>query len=214
MKKVTRFILIVCSGLTLFFATTAFLLSDPKADFTKKSIRPNDKIYLSKISTKNRVDGAFKSALKFRHTDSNISSKAFYGQEISIRNNPLVDKILIGVTSNLISRIEIWKQDELVQIKELGFVSKMTWGETQTMVVDFYDSTNERYNGNSKISMRFYNGTGFFGDIGTINTDLTEFGDLSGDKSIEVFSKSLDSDSISEADFSDLEIWRNYKSFD
>lgn len=62
--------------------------------------------------------------------------------------------------------------------------------------------------------MRFFNGTGFFGDIGTINMDLTKYGDLSTDKSIGVFARSINSSSVNEPEFSDLRIWKNYKSFD
>lgn len=98
--------------------------------------------------------------------------------------------------------------------KELGFMNKMTWSETQTMSIEFYDQTNKRYKGKSNISMRFYGGTGFFGDIGTINIDLTEYGDLSGIKSIGVFAKSFISSSVNEPEFSNLRVWKNYKSFD
>ena len=93
-------------------------------------------------------------------------------------------------------------------------MGKMNWSETQTITIDFYDQTNEKYKGKSKISMHFYSGTSFFGDIGTINIDLTEYGDLSGDKSIGVFAKSIDSNSVNKPEFSDLRIWKNYKSFD
>ena len=152
--------------------------------------------------------------MKFEQKSSESSTKEFYGQEIIIADNPQVDRILIGVTNNLISRIEIWNQDNLMETKELGFIDKMTWGETQSITVDFYDQTNEKYKGKSKILMRFYSGTGFLGDIGTINFDLTKYGDFNGDKSIGVFAKSLDSNSVIEPEFSDLQIWKNYQSFD
>lgn len=214
MKKIAKFILGGLAGITILFATTAFIINDPQADYIKQTVSLNDQISLSEISTKNSEKGTFKSSLKFGQKSSISSTKEFYGQEIIIADNPQVDRILIGVTNNLISRIEIWNQDNLMETKELGFMAKMTWGETQTMTIDFYDQTNVKYNGKSKISMRFYDGTGFFGDIGTIDFDLTKYGDFSGDISIGVFSKSLDSNTVIEPEFSDLKIWKNYQSFD
>lgn len=214
MKKIKKSILAVLAGMTILFATTAFIINDPKADFTKQNIHLKDQISLSEITTKNLEKGAFKSSLKFKQNNFDSPTKEFYGQEIIIADNPEVDRILIGVTNKLISRIEIWNQNDLVKTKELGFMDKMTWGETQTMSIDFFDQTNERYQGKSKISMRFYGRTGFFGDIGTINIDLTEYGDLSGDKSIGVFAKSIDANPINEPEFSDLRVWKDYKSFD
>ncbi len=214
MKKITKFILGGIAGITILFATTAFIINDPQADYIKQTTSLNDQISLSEIRTKNSEKGTFKSSVKFEQKSSESSTKEFYGQEIIIADNPQVDRILIGVTNNLISRIEIWKQDNLIETKELGFMDKMTWGETQSITVDFYDQTNKKYKGKSKILMRFYSGTGFLGDIGTINFDLTKYGVFNGDKSIGVFAKSLDSNSVIEPEFSDLQIWKNYQSFD
>ncbi|MDY0144353.1 MAG: hypothetical protein RBR97_20925 [Bacteroidales bacterium] len=214
MKKITKSVLSALAGITILFATTAFIVNDPQADFTKQNVCLEDQITLSEIKTKNLEKGTFKSSLKFKQNNFDSPAKEFYGQEITITDNPKVDRILIGVTNNLISRIEIWNQNILVETKELGFMDKMTWGETQTMSIDFYDHTNQKNKGKSKISMRFYGGIGFFGDIGTINLDLTEYGDLSGNKSIGVFAKSINSNSLNKPEFSDLKIWKNYKSFD
>jgi hypothetical protein len=214
MKKITKSILGGIVVIAILFATTAFIINDPQADYIKQTVSLNDQISLSAIRTKNSEKGTFKSSLKFEQKSSESSTKEFYGQEIIIADNPQVDRILIGVTNNLISRIEIWNQDNLMETKELGFIDKMTWGETQSITVDFYDQTNEKYKGKSKILMRFYSGTGFLGDIGTINFNLTKYGDFNGDKSIGVFAKSLDSYSVIEPKFSDLQIWKNYQSFD
>jgi hypothetical protein len=214
MKKTTKPILGAIAGILVLLATTAFIVSDPQADFTKQNLSLNDQISLSEIPTKNLVMGAFKSSVKFTQKNFNNPAKEFYGQEIVIADNPQVDKILIGVTNNLISRVEIWNQNNLIDTKELGFMNKMTWGDTQTMTIDFYDQTNEKYKGKSRISMHFHSGTGFFGDIGTINFDLTEYGDLSGDKLIGVFAKSITSQTSTKVEFADLQIWKNFKSFD
>lgn len=214
MKKIRKFVLSGTAGITILLVTTAFIINDPHADYIKQSVSLIDQISLSEIRTKNSEKGAFKSSLKFQQKNSQSSTKEFYGQEIIIVGNPQIDRILIGVTNNLISRIEIWNQDNLMETKELGFMAKMTWGETQTIAVDFYDQTNEKHKGKSKILMRFYNGTGFFGDIGTISFDLTKYGDFNGAKSIGVFAKSLDSNYLVKPKFSDLQIWRNYQSFD
>ena len=214
MNKITKSILGVFAVIIILFATTAFIINDPQADFTKQSISLNDQIALSEITTKNLEKGNFKSSLKFKQKKFDSTTKEFYGQKIIITDNPQVDRIFIGVTNNLISRIEIWNQNNLIESKELGFMDKMTWGSTQTISIDFYDQTNERYKGTSKVTMRFYGGTGFLGDIGTINFDLTEYGDFSRNKSIGVFAKSIDSNSVNKPEFSDLRIWKNYKSFD
>lgn len=214
MKKITKSILGILAVLAILFAATAFMISDPDPDLIKEKISQNDRISLSDLSTKNLEAGMFKTTVEFSQNRFENTPKAFYGQEIIISGNPKLDRILIGVTNNLISRVEIWNRNELIETKELGFMDKMTWGEPHTMAVDFYDQTNKRYRGKSKISMRFFRGTGFFADLGTINVDLTKYGDLSVDKSIGVFAKSIDSNRVIAPVFSDFKVWKNYKSFD
>lgn len=214
MNRISKSILGILTGFILLFITTAFIFSDPTADFLKNELKLTDQVALSDISANNSWTGNFKSSVKFKQANFNSPNKEFYGQEIRISDNSKIEKILIGVTNNLISRIEIWNQNELIETKELGFMNKMTWGQVQKMTVIFYDQTNSKYSGQSKISMRFYSGTGFFGDIGTINLDLTEYGDLSGDKNFKLFAKSINSEFSNEPEFSDLQIWKNYTSFD
>jgi len=214
MNKITKFILATVFGIGILFATTAFIVSDPQADFIKQNLSPNDPVHLSDIKTQHSERGAFKTTVAFKLKNRNSTAKEFYGLKIAIQDNPQVEKIFIGITNNLISRVEIWNHGQLVTSEELGFMNKMTWGNTQTMSVDFYDQTNEKYTGKSKISMRFYDGTGFGGDIGTLNFDLTAYGDLSSHKSVDVFTRALDSNISNQPEFSDLRIWKNYNSFD
>jgi hypothetical protein len=214
MKKIIKSFAGVLACISIFIATTAYFISDPEADFKKQRINYQDRIQLSKIKTTNSDTGAFKSSIQFKQDNGGISAKEFYGQEIIISNNQKLDRILIGVTNNQISRMEIWNKNNLVETAELGFMGKMTWGEIQNLTVDFYDQRNYKYKGKSNIAMRFFSGAGFFGDIGTINVDLTEYGDLSGNKSVGIFAKSIDSKSVNKPEFSNFKIWKNYKSFD
>lgn len=105
--------------------------------------------------------GAFKSSLKMVIRNFDSQNKEFYGQEINTFNNPKVDRILIGVCNNLISRIEILNQNELVATREIGFMDKMSLGETQTLSIDFYDHTNHKYQGTSKFQCAFIAGPVF-----------------------------------------------------
>lgn len=214
MQKITKSILGILVVIGAFLATTAFIMSDSQADFTKQSVRLHDQFSLAAIDTKNVRKGSFKSSVKFTKKAFDHNQEAFYGQVITITNNPHVDKILIGITNNLISRIEIRNQNKLIESKEMGFMNKMTWGDIQTMSVEFYDQTNGKHKGKSNILMHFYERTGFFGDIGTISFDLTKFGDLRGDKSIGVFAQTNDANTMDEPMFFDLKIWKDYNSVD
>src|SRR5690606_37280213 len=129
-------------------------------------------------------------------------------QRITISGNPNVDRVDIGITSNLISRMEIWKADKLVEVKELGFMAKMTWGKMQRLSVEMMDESNSRYSGKSQIRMRFTDGTGFFGDIGTLSFDLTPYGSFAGEKTIDVFQKTLvDDKDLARGEFANLRVW-------
>ncbi len=215
MNRIKKSILGVSGGLVVIILTTAFIISDPKADFRTHDIGLEDQFSLSKITTSNAELGAFKASLKFKQMQPDRPTKEYYGIKVLIANNPRVDMIFIGVTSNLNSRIEIWNKNKRMEVRELGFMNKMTWGATQTMAVEFYDQTNKKYKGKSKVKMRFYSGTGFFGDIGTISFDLSDYGDLSEEKAIGVFAKGMDSNILGNIpNFTDLLIWKNYLSFD
>ncbi len=207
-------ILGISSGIILLIVCSAFIITGPQLDYYQENVEMLDRISLSEIQSDNLEIGTFKTSVNFSQQSFDDVSKEFYGQEIFISNNPKVDRILIGITNNLVSRLEIWNQDKLIESKELGFMDKMTWGETQTMTVDFYDQNYSKYKGKNKISMRFFNWNGFLGDIGTINFDLTEFGDLSGPKTIGFFAKALEPGTLHQPEFSDLKIWRNYNGLD
>ncbi len=209
MKKLFKKLLAPAALLALTPAVLAFLLRDPQPDLTQTAPQNEDHIALDAVRSNHDRAGTWKSVAAFR-TLSPASERSFFGQEILVRGNKQLDRIRIGITGNLISRVEIWQQDQLVETKELGFVGKMTWGRTHRMSVDFRDATNAKYAGKSNIQMRCYNGSGFLGDVATISMDLSDFGDLSGAKSIGVFSEGPQQ----AAYFADLRIWKNYQSFD
>ncbi|MEZ4984607.1 MAG: hypothetical protein R2795_06180 [Saprospiraceae bacterium] len=59
--------------------------------------------------------------------------------------------------------------------------------------------------------MRYYRGTG----LATLALfQWLFYGDLSGNKELTVFAKSIDGDTLSLPHFSDRRIWKNYASFD
>jgi len=214
MEKFLKTSIAIIFGLIILYTTTAaFVMSDPSPDFFKEDLTEFEQISITDIQTKNTVIGNFKTSLNFKQGKWNYDEKEFYGQEILIDSNPEIDRILIGITNNLISRIEIWNKNELLETKERGFYRTKNC-EYQTIAVEFYDHTNVRYSGKSKITMRFYCGTGFFGDVGSINLNLTKYGDLSGNKELSLFTKSFESKKINKPEFSDLKIWNNYESFD
>ncbi len=131
MKKTAKSILVAITVIVILFATTAFIVNDPQADFSKRRISLSDQISLSEIPTKNQEISAFKSSVKIRKKNFKNPTKEFYGQEIVIADNPQVDKILIGVTNNLISRVEVWNKNKLIEIKELdGACDQEFHGET------------------------------------------------------------------------------------
>lgn len=214
MKKYITITLTIGSGAILFVFISAFWVRDPKPDFSLKELDQFQEIVIDDIQTENKATGNFKTAATFNQPNSNTAHKVFFGQEIKLNGNPNIDRILIGVTNNLISRVEVWNNDLLVETKELGFVGKMTWGENQEMTVDFYDQTNAKYKGESKITMRFYTGSGFLGDIGTIGLNLTKYGDVNGEKKLTVFTKQLESGQVTPPAFSNLRVWKNFASFD
>lgn len=214
MKTIKNFSLVLVAVLIILYTGTAFIISDPSADFELKELSIDDRISLEQISTQNSRIGMFKSAVQFSQNPLSLGEMDFYGQEIRISDNPNIDKILIGIKSNHNTRIELWNKGELVESIDKGFSGKMSWGSTQFMAVQFYDQTNEKYQGKSMISLRFFEGAGFLGDIGQLSFDLTPYGDLSGEKWIGVFTKSLASEQINRPLFSNLEVWKNFQSFD
>jgi hypothetical protein len=209
MKNLLKKLAAPAAVLALTPAVLFFLMRDPQPDFRQASPQFHQFTALNEVPSDHDRAGTWKSVATFR-TLSPASEHSFFGQEISVQGNEQLDRIRIGITGNLISRIEIWKQDQLVETKELGFVGKMTWGKTHRMSVDFRDATNARYAGKSNIHMRCYSGSGFLGDVATISMDLSDYGDLSGAKSIGMFSEGPQQ----AADVADLSIWKNYQSFD
>lgn len=215
MKKLLIRIGSISFGIIVFILVMSFTFFHQEPDYRKVDLSDFKSVSLTDITTNNQKYGMFKSNITFIKTPEFATQKAFYGQVIHVENNPMLDKIFIGVTSNLISRIELWNDHQMIGIKEVGFLDKMTWGDQQEMSVEFYDQSNQRYPDKSVIKLRFYSGNGFFGDIGMIIHDLSDYGDLSVKKSIGIFSKSLTEKELEHLPlFSNLRVWNNYNSYD
>ena len=112
--------------IVVFFLSTAFSIRDPKPDYSTATVELNSLVHLSDIATENEVDGFFKSSIDFALMDFDTDVKGFYGQEIKLVNNASVDRIRIGVKTNLIARVELWKGSDCIAVEELGFMKKMT----------------------------------------------------------------------------------------
>ena len=203
-----RKIMIVLLGATSILGAAIFFIADSSPDHFVQVVAEGQQTPLGQITTRNTAFGAF------NHKIKSDQGKAFYGYELSISGNDQLDRIAIGITNNLIARMEIWNGNKLIEQQELGFVGKMSWGDDQTMSLAFYDQTNTRYPGRSHISLRLFSGRGFLGDIASLPVDLSAYGDLSGEKSIGIFARSLDAKPIAQPTFSDLKIWKNYASWD
>jgi len=219
MKKFIKGLLFVPLSIILFYILLAFSFRDPKPNYTVKDLSNFDKISLSEISTNHIEEGKFKSIVNLKHTNYRKLGKQFYGQAIHIKNNENIDQILIGITNNSISRIEIWNNHKLVDVIEKGFSGKMTFGQKHGLTVRFSEQSDAnqpdaKYNVKNSIRMQFYRRTHFFGSIGNINCDLSKYGDLSGEKEISVFAKSIESDHQPQINFTDLNVWKNYISAD
>lgn len=215
-KKVLKWLGGLSVLLLAIILIAGFSFSDPQADVNIADPIEGKAVILSEVLTKFTKVGVFKSSVDFHSPNRNeIKGRDFYGQRITIAGNPNVDRIDIGITSTLISRVEIWNGDELVEVKELGFMDKMTWGDAQRLYAEMMDETNSRYSGKSEVKMRFTKGSGFFGDIGTLSFDLSKYGSFAGEKTIDVFQKSLVAQSaLQKGAFTNLKVWRNFASAD
>jgi len=199
----------------LFIALTASKFWVQAPDFNLDNLKDFEGVSTKEIGTANEEMGWLKTQVTFSGQGQLANTKEFYGQVITIDGNHKLDRICVGVTSNLISRIEMWNDNELVAQKELGFMNKMTFGGEQELSVVFFDQNQSKHDGKAGITMRFFEGTGFLGDIGTISMDLTEFGNLTGNKSIATFQASIEENrSLNQSYFTDLRIWKNYAPID
>jgi hypothetical protein len=120
------------------------------------------------------------------HDGKKADMVGFVRDHLSLFQRGGIELIAIGITNNLIARMEICNANKLIEQQELGFVGKMSWGDDQTMSLEFYDQTNARYPGRGHIFLRLFSGRGFLGDIASLQVDLSAYGDLSGKKNIGI----------------------------
>lgn len=201
--------------LFLFIVLTAFIFADPKPDFYRDDLQAFEGVSTNQITTSNKEVGWLKSQVTFCGQGHLTEDREFYGQEIQFTENEKLDKVRIGVTNNLISRIELWNNGRLIRAEELGFVGKMTWGAEQELHVHLFDQDQSKHPGKARISMHFSEVSSFFGDIGTISMDLSDYGDLTGSKSISMFLVDLDeNETLDKSYFSNLSVWKDYAPID
>ena len=214
MKKFLRMTALVVGTVMVAAAIVALSLDDPKPGYHLNNLANFEGISLSKISSTNAKKGRFKTSVVFTRQPGQVQRKEFYGQEISINGNEKIDHIFIGITNNHLARIEVWNHGRLIEVSELGFMGKMTWGDEQLLSTEFFDQTNSKYSGTSKVRMQFNNGSSFLGNIAELGVDLSHYGDLSGDKVISLYAKGIDTQVYAQPIFKDFKIWKNYSSPD
>ncbi|MCH2215941.1 MAG: hypothetical protein MK086_12295 [Flavobacteriales bacterium] len=209
MKKSIKFITVLALSLILFIFITAFITAEPKP--TEVIDAPSFESVLN-IDRGKSFSTNWKSEVTFNHLPSADQPKEFYGQEIKFMGGFEIDRMLIGITNNLIARIEVWKGEELVEVKEKGFVGKMSWGESQSMIIDYYGD--EERQQKNRIAMRFNGGSSFFGDIATIQYDLSKYEGFKEAREVSLFAKSLESEMNRSPEFSRFSFWQGTNSMD
>ncbi|MEM9051056.1 MAG: hypothetical protein AAGC47_03295 [Bacteroidota bacterium] len=209
MKKSIKFISVLALSLILLISVTAFITADPNPSEVIST--PRFESFLETTHS-DLASANWKSEVTFTHLPSADEPKEFYGQEIRFKEGVEIDRILIGITNNLIARVEVWKGEELVDVKEKGFVGKMSWGESQSMIIDYYgDERNQQKN---RIAMRFNGGSSFFGDIATMQYDLSKYEGSVETSEVSLFAKSLEGEMERSPEFSDFSIWHGMNSLD
>ena len=211
MNKIVQYFLFAMALVVVTLMTVVLIHKNQKADFRVQNLNGFEGVSIYDIETNNSLEGHLKTSLIF-NTKNQSNYKEFYGQELRIKDNLKVDLILIGITNHLISRIEVWNNGQLIDIKEKGFLGKTNWGSDHKMVVEIKNVGNN--NIQKELYMRFYRGSGFLGDTGGIDFDLTELNILNDNIEFSVFAKSLESEMKFHPMFKNLEIWKNYVTLD
>lgn len=194
--------------LALFIFTltlSAFIIKAPAPDFYQAEISNATSIFYKDINTHNTHEGTFKSLVNLNMTPVSNDANEFYGYRIEIKNHPQIDAILIGISNQLISKIELWNKGQIVSSKQQDFIEKLNWGKTQNMSVEL---VNKPFCNETKIHMRFYKKSGFVGDIASIDMDLSDFHIMEDINSISLIQES-DSGNTPESLFKNLSIWKN-----
>ncbi|MEZ4984608.1 MAG: hypothetical protein R2795_06185 [Saprospiraceae bacterium] len=84
------------------------MIRDPVADYTSQDVQLEASVPC-RILQPAIPKEVFSSEVSIKQGTVEGAYQAFYGQKMSIAGND-VDSILVGVTNNLISRIEVWHQ--------------------------------------------------------------------------------------------------------
>lgn len=201
-------------GIVLTYGIVGFAFSDPSPDFNQTNISIEDLVYLNEIDSKNSYNGSFKAMVELTQLEDENFGNDFYGMDIRISDNEKIDRISVGVTNNRIARMEIWNKDILVETLEKGFVGKMTHGDIQNLSIAFYSPNAQKPHRKTTLQVRFYEGSGFLGDIGTLNMDLSKYGNLNGEKSIQLFAITKEYKSIPMPGFTNFQVWKDFESAD
>ncbi len=213
-----RILIKIAMGSSLIFLTLLllrFTTFNASPHFKQEDLTGFSCVGFADIPPKNIQQNAFIARVQFSRPANMEPEKEFYGQRITFENNPNLTHIDIGITSNLIARVELWNNDTLKDVKEQGFVGKMTWGNNQWLETSFHTRTLAKYDNTCRIKLSFYEGIGFWGKIAEISYNLTGFRDVTSPKSLSLFAKPLHTATVEQTpDFSNLMIWKGQHSFD
>ncbi|MEZ4909240.1 MAG: hypothetical protein R2774_00095 [Saprospiraceae bacterium] len=194
----------------LWYVLSGFVMMDRKSDLLIKSPSSQESIQLQSLANSGDEPGSFVSEVDFGLPKLTDSEQFFIGQKIIFTENSDIDSILIGVTSKLTSKYEIWHNNKIVKTDYLGFMKKVTLGSTYTLRLEFEKAKLSNKNSKNRIVSHIYQGSHFFGDTGTLVIDLSEA--TCAVQAVQNFAHlPLQINTIN---FMYWKFWNNYKSFD
>lgn len=195
------------------YVLMGFVIKDKGSDVAIMSPTLDDKIVLASVESGGDDLGSFVSQVDVVLPSTVDAAMFFVGQKIIFSQNADIDSILVGVTSNLTTKAEIWKNGIITHTSHLGFMKKVTLGTPYTFRLEMEREKPSNKNSKNRLITHCYQGSSFFGDTGTLVVDMSRF-DASLDSVVAVQNFGHITGSRRSLSFSKWEFWNNYKSFD
>ncbi|MBR9831118.1 hypothetical protein GYB57_03135 [bacterium] len=199
------FLLIIVS-----YGIFGFLIQDEAPSVSKSLKDSNTSIALADIEKEYDEPGSFKSVVLLTATSLD-SAESFVGQTIKIEGNLNYNEIQIGIQDQKKLTAKFLNNQTLIRETTQTLLSAIPLNTPLNFSVAYIAEKGSQNKSNENtLQIRLYEGSGFFGDIGTLNVDLKDYAPLNADIQITALNDAVHSP----FQFSELKVWKDYESFD
>jgi hypothetical protein len=204
-KSLSRILLVLVALPLLAYGVLGVLFLDPTPSIVLTRDLLQSGVDIEQAGLSHGKPGSFKAILRIPAVNKQPFVDTLIGEMIEFGYGDSVMQLRAGVTNHGTSLIQLFRGNQLLVTEEAPLLKKLPKNKDFKVEINFFDQSNQKYEGEARVELRIYTGSGFFGDLGSQQLNLTPYGDFSGHKHLHAYRT---------PEGSKMEVWKDWASAD